>query len=214
MNSIYFNDLNSYDDLGLILKPRAIPTAEPNLIFIEVMGRDGALDMSEALTGEVTYKNFTIPFDFNVIDPVKDWDIKISNIKNKLHGQKMKITLSNDQNYYWLGRVRVLDFSSNKTLGSLSIECDVEPYKYKKGLTIVNQSVTAGDIINLTNDRKSVVPKITSDAVIKLKYNDKTFSISAGTIKILDIILKEGINTIEVLEGAGNLTFEYQEKSL
>lgn len=214
MNSVYFNDLNSYDDLGLILKPRAIPTAEPNLILVEVIGRDGALDMSEALTGEVTYKNFTIPFDFSVIDPINKWDEKISTIKNKLHGRKMKITLSSDLDYYWLGRVKVLDFSSSKTLGNLPIECDVEPYKYKKDITIVSKNVKAGDVITLTNDRKSVVPKITSDAVIKIKYKDKTFSISAGTLKILDIVLKEGINTIEVLEGSGNLTFEYQERSL
>lgn len=214
MNSIYFDDINSYDDLGLILKPREIPSAEPNLILVDVEGRDGALDMSEALTGEITYKNIVMPLEFSVIDPVKNWDKKLSAIKNKMHGRKMKITLSSDLDYYWVGRVKVLDFSSSKALGNLAIECNVEPYKYKKDITIVSQNVKAGDVITLTNDRKSVVPKITSNAILKIKHKETTYSISEGTFKILDIVLKEGINTIEVLEGSGTLSFEYQEKSL
>ena len=214
MRKVYFDDIDSYLDLGLILKPREIPSPEPILRLVEVEGRDGALDMSEALTGDVNYKNYTIPFDFNVIDAINTWDAKLSEIKNKLHGRKMKITLSSDPNYYWLGRVRVLDFASSKSLGSLAIECDVEPYKYKKEVTIVSNSVSAGNSYTYTNARKRVVPKITTDSTISIKFEDTIYSLSAGTVKILDIVLKEGINTIEVTEGSGTLTLEYQEKSL
>ena len=214
MNKVFFDDIDSYLDLGLILNPRELPSPEPILRLVEVEGRDGALDMSEALTGDINYKNYTIPFSFNVIDPINTWDAKISDIKNKLHGRKMKIRLASDLNYYWLGRVRVLDFSSAKSLGTLPIECDVEPYKYKKEVTIVTNNVSAGNTYTYTNDRKRVVPKITTDSTIKIKFEDTIYSLSAGTVKILDIVLKEGINTIEVTEGSGTLTLEYQEKSL
>lgn len=215
MNHIIFGTKNSYNDWGLTLKTRPV-VSPPNPIYekVQIKGRDGALDLTEALDGEVHYEDRKITAEFNVIDAVKTWDEKISKILNYLQGQKMKITLSSDEDYYYLGRCKINDFTSNKKIGKLVIECEVEPYKYKQNVTVDSRSVSSGNSYTYTNDRKSVIPIITNSADMTLEYNGNAYTISAGTNKILDIKFIEGNNTIAVTNGSGTLKLEYQEASL
>ena len=77
---------------------------------------------------------------------------------------------------------------------------------------MTTDTLSAGTHI-LFNDRMPVVPSIKTTAETKLIFNGNTFSLNAGTHKILDIQLKQGENAITV-ETAGTVTFTYQEGAL
>lgn len=215
MNSIKFNDIDTYEDWGLLLKPREIPKPTPKTNYVDIPGGDGTLDLSEVVAGEIKYNDLNLSFEFHVIDDMYDWDRKVSEITNFLHGKNMKIVQSSDPDYYYYGRCSVDKFSSSKALGSIIIKCVVSPYKLKHEKTVIVASLEDENkkIIEITNDRMSVSPKITCTAETTIIFNGNSCSLSAGTHEILDIQFKEGANTVE-LNGTGTVTFEFQEGSL
>lgn len=213
MNSVIFGDKDSYKDFGILLRPKNRPKPTPKYEKVSIPGRSGDLDFSE-WTGDVIYNNLSYKLEFNVIDPINTWDEKVRTITNYLHGKKMKVTFSDDDNYYYLGRIKINELSSDRTLGILSLECDFEPYKYKQEITSVSYAVSAGKTYNFNNERMHVVPTFTLDSAMTIEYEGSSYSLSKGTSKVLDIQFKEGINTIKVVTGTGTLTAEYQEASL
>lgn len=221
MNSIIFENekgvkINTLEDWNLLLKPREIPKPTPKTNYIDIPGGNGTLDLSEVVANEVKYKDLTISFKFNVLDDNLDWDSKVSQIANFIHGRKMKIIISSDPFYYYKGRCEVDKFSSNKRLGSIAINCVVSPYKLKIAESVY--SVDLGNTkttkeIRINNDRMTTVPEITCTDNILITFEGNTFSINKGTHKTLDILFKEGLNLLTV-EGTGTITLKYQEGSL
>jgi predicted phage tail component-like protein len=211
MNTVKFNDKDSYKDFGILLMPKARPKPSPKYNYVSIPARSGDLDLTEAL-GEVQYENLSFPLDFYVVN--NDWDNTLSEITNYLHGKKAKVTFSDDPDYYYLGRVTINELSSDKGAKILSLECNFEPYKYKQDVTSITHTVSAGDSYVFKNSRMSVVPKLTLSAAMTIEFNGTRYSLGAGTSKVLDIQFKYGDNTIKVITGSGTIKAEYQEGSL
>ena len=60
IGKVFFDGKDTYAEYGLLLASKSISLPEVRTNMIDVPGRDGLLDASEVLTGEVTYKNRTI----------------------------------------------------------------------------------------------------------------------------------------------------------
>ena len=130
-HSIYFGDYNTWDEWHLVPSSRptpSVPTVRTN--YVNIPGRNGSLDMSEALTGYPLYDDRTIEGEFILYDQSLNWMDVYQDIMAKLHGKRMKIRLTDDMNYYYNGRVTVGDFASNSDFSSITISATVEPYKY------------------------------------------------------------------------------------
>lgn len=209
-NGVKFGDKHSIDDWDLLMTSKSIPDAEPKTIDVDIAGSHGKLDLSE-WTGEILYNNRTLTFTFDIFDsPLNWWTLK-RQISNYLHGKKLKIVLDQDADYYYYGRCKVTDFSNETTVAHITIECDCEPFIYKKEIT--TKSITGTGKLNLSNARKRVMPKITSTSSMQFTFENKTFTVN-GTLQSPDMILKEGDNIIEVISGTGTLTATYQEGEL
>ena len=71
MSDIRFGTKWAHADYGLIVAPYAIPMPEPQMNFVEIPGRDGALDLSEAF-GTVRYTDRIIPLTLYARDYRRD----------------------------------------------------------------------------------------------------------------------------------------------
>ena len=221
MNSVIFYDefssIDSYKDLGLLLLPRKIPKPTPKTNYVDIPGGDSSLDLSEVVADEIKYNDYVIPFEFHVIDENLDWDSKVSEIANRLNGRKKNIIISSDSDYYYVGvRCEVSEFSSNKRLGNIAINCRVKPYKLKRikssySFDLGNTKTTKE--IRINNDRMTTLPSIICSESVNVTFNGNTYVLNAGTHEILDILFKEGLNILTV-EGTGTFTLNYQEGSL
>ena len=130
MNGVTFGEKHSLRDWGLLLKSRpVISPPEAKTIYIDVAGADGSLDLTEALTGDVKYKNRKVSFEFIVLDARNRWSNIYSEIMDYLHGQQMKIVLDEDSSYYYVGRLNVDEWNSNKVTSTIKISGIVDPYK-------------------------------------------------------------------------------------
>ena len=129
MLGVTIGEKHSYRDWGIILSSKVISPPEAQINKIDVPLRDGSIDLTEALTDDVKFKDRKITLNFTVIDQTT-WTTKVSEIENYLHGRKMKIVFDDDLSFYYLGRISVNKWATNKNIGSLVIECNVEPFKY------------------------------------------------------------------------------------
>lgn len=133
MLGVTFGNKHSYRTWGLLLKSYPyISPPEPKTKLIEVPGSDTVIDLTETLTGSVKYGIRQGKFEFWVMDGRQKWPSVYSSIMNELHGKKVKITMDDDPNYYYLGRVSVDEWGSDKKTATIVLTAEVEPYKYQR----------------------------------------------------------------------------------
>ena len=234
MNGVTFGTKHSYTDLDLILSSKEIGMPEPKTETVDVPGADGELDLTDALIDEIKYENRTLTFTFTVLNAVKRWAAKLSEVNNYLHGKKMRVIMDDDAAFYYYGRCKVNSYASSKTLGTIVIEVDVEPYKidlnslteagtdwlwdpfsfltgciYTSGFTIDGETV-----ITLYCPGMPVSPTFLSDSDMTITFDGTEYELEANTETTwYEIRLQAGENEITVT-GSGTLTITYEGGSL
>lgn len=210
MNTIYFDDINSYYDLNLILNPFEIPPAEPKTNYLEIPGADGDIDLTEAL-GEVKYKSRFASAVFSVL-PSDDWEQKKSEVSNLLNGQRFNITKSSDPDWYFEGRCTVVDYKCDKFNRTITVDMHLKPYKVKKEMTVVSCD-SESQTINLYNYGKPVVPQIQLISSATIEFDGNSWELNRGDYTLPEFVLKTGNNEVYV-DTIGQCIFSYQERSL
>ena len=215
MKGITFGNLHSYNDLKLIMNTKEIGSPEVKVQKIDIEGADGSMDLTDFF-GEAKYENVTHKFTFSTIVPQAQFLSLFSTVKNALHGKKMRIILDGDPLFYYIGRIHVSSFTNEKNVGSISVECDCEPFKYKLEKTVVSAAVNGTQTINLTNGRKRAVPevRIETNSSIRIEYQGSNiWDLGSGSYTLPELELLEGENTVTVT-GTGTVTFTWQEGNL
>ena len=220
MGKVFFDGKDTYTEYGLLLARKSISLPEVRTNMIDVPGRDGLLDASEVLTGEVTYNNRTITLKLIGVDTVsgKKWPATISDFCNKVHGKRVKVTFPEDTTHYYSGRCSVGKVELVKMMQTIPVTVDCDPWKYKNEKTTVSRSDlgTAYKQLSLPNESRPVIPTITVAQDTTLLWGSSTINISAGDNILPDIRLAAGSNTMKakVASGTGSITVTYQEASL
>lgn len=213
MKGVKFDSLHSFYEWGLILQSKTIEAPTPKEYKIDIEGADGELDFTEAF-GDVKYSNRNISMEFVKLNINYDGFAALySQVQDIVHGQKMKIIFDDDPNHYYVGRVYIKEWKSEKSYGKISITVDAEPYKLQLQPTTVTHAITGTAEIVLANSRMPVVPKITTDAAMTFSFGGITKAVNAGTFSIPELELKQGNNSVNAT-GTGNVTFKYQEGRL
>lgn len=212
MKGVKFGEYHTYDTWGLLMTPNweiGLPEVKEKKIDIE--GADGEKDYTEFFGG-VKYGNRTLKWEFVYPTLVtgNEFMQKMSAMSDVLHGRSMPIILDDDSDYVYTGRARVVGFNVKDGIGMVEITAEVEPYKMKVEKTTISAVLNGSKGIYLGNSRKSVVPEITTDTSVTIKFGENTFSHNAGTFRIPELQLEEGENLLTVT-GTGNITFEYRE---
>lgn len=229
MTGVKFDNIHSANDLGLFLSTVEITPPEPKTYIIEIAGADGSLDLTEALTGDVKYKERTITLNFEMLGDERDIHRKYSEVMNALHGKRFsEISFDNDGNYYYIGRVKATALSSEPLKGIIEVQCAVEPYKYDRGddwlwdpfsfengiiNEVSNLKVNGTLEVTYIGQRKKYIPNITSSAAMTVVFKGKTYNLSAGKNKIFEIEFCEGVNIL-TFHGNGVVTIENKGGSL
>ena len=213
MSDIRFGTKWAHADYGLIVASYAIPMPESQTNFVEIPGRDGALDLSEAF-GTVRYTDRIISLTLYVRAP---FDSLISAFAADVHGQRINVIFDRDPTYYYNARVTVEDVERHAGYCELSLECRAKPYKLQQFETAITVLSTGSATVTLTNSRMPVVPTITVSAEMTLAFaigvKDYTVVLPAGTHTVSSLVLLEGDTEIEIT-GTGSITFTYRKGAL
>lgn len=99
--------------------------------YIEIPGRDGMIDLSEALSTKPIFTSREIKIYLAGFRDTTNWDAVISGFRNHVMGRVCRITFDTDSQYYWRGRIAVTDFKGVKEFGKFLVSMpDADPYKY------------------------------------------------------------------------------------
>lgn len=204
--------LKSYEDLGLLLAPYTleIPQAQEN--YIDIPGRDGKIDLTEIL-GQINYDDRKLDLCFTSSAGFTGSAIVYGQVANFLHGQKAKITLGSDPDFYLIGRCSLGNLNRAATKNQIEISANCEPFRYKQNKTVITQTI--GELpfeVKINNSRMLTTPTITTTANVLMNFENCDYALTAGEHLNTSIILKEGENLFTFKTGSsGDVTFSYQE---
>ena len=208
-------EINIFSTFGLVLQPVTMEYPEAKTTYIDIPGRDGALDLTAA-NGTVRFKDRSFQLVFYKLDKSQSWESMLRSFANVVHANRMQLCIDNEPYYYWT-RFEIDNFSTDKNIGKLVVKCTSDPYKYKLLTTVVSQEVSGSAIVNLINERMPTCPIITVDSEMSLVWSldeyEYTKTLPAGTWKVLELQLPEGVTPITIT-GNGNIEFEWQEGAL
>lgn len=165
-HSINFNDgtltYNTYDTFNLMPDGRPLvksPEAKTN--FVDVPGADGSLDYTEVLNG-LKYNNRKGSWEFYVLNTYQDsaierekaWSERYSLILKTIHGKYFdKIWLEDDTDtnnspmWYYKGRIYLNEWKSDPQYSKITIDYDLDPYKYPTSEETVHRDWLWDDLL-------------------------------------------------------------------
>ena len=213
MSDIRFGTKWAHADYGLIVAPYAIPMPEPQTNFVEIPGRDGALDLSEAF-GTVRYADRVIELTLYARAP---FDTLLSAFAADIHGRRMNVIFDRDPTYYYDARITIEDVERHWGYCELSLECRAKPYKLEQFETAITVLPAGTATVTLTNTRMPIVPSITVSSEMTLTFTikgkDYSVTLPAGTHTVPSLVLMEGDTRIDIT-GMGRITFTYRKGAL
>ena len=210
---IKIGDKWSYEEWGLLLgQGWFLESPKPKTILIDIPASDGVLDLTEALAGEPRYENRQLKFGLVFTQPESEWDAIRAKVDNYCNGQRMKIILPQDIDRHLMGRLNPTYLERGKGTATFDIEASCDPWRYKNNLTVVNITVQNNYFGVLYNERRRVIPEITTSASVHITINGVSHSMSPGTYKFTDFILNEGENPFSITSNVNaEVTITYQE---
>lgn len=213
---ILFDNYHTAKNWYMILNAKSLTPPEPKTNYVTVDGRNGDLDLSEALTGEITYENRDAEFTLiSTHGTYTDREKIITQMVGILHGRKHRIVLPDDLDHYLIGRCTISDITNNLSYCELTIEATCEPWKYAKravGRVFETQAIPS-DIMCVNDGVKTITPELTVTGTIRLITDTVDITLTDGKYKLPDFKLYAGKN-IAQLSGDGTLSITYQEAIL
>ena len=220
MKSIFtgalIGDEHTLRDWGAIItNSDVIGMPEPNTVLLEVPGRSGRLDLSEVLTGDVTYSNREIKLELAAQTNRDRWTETCFHIFNKYHGRVVHVTFDEDPVHFYVGRCSITSPKRVATAGTMVITIDAEPYRYESEVyevTLTGATNTlSGTVENL---RMPAVPKVTVPGACQLFAGGKVYELAAGDdLDVPGFVFGPYENSVSVT-GASSITFRFRRGCL
>lgn len=207
---------NTWADWNLVLTAKDITPPEPKTNYVSLDGMHGTLDLTEALTGEVTYNDRTISASFWTCEgTATDRARLLKTITTALHGKKIKVIEPDDPYHYYVGRLMIKKSANILAYMEFEVEILCEPWRYalEESERLIEVNGTTVDVVICNNCVKTLTPTVTVTGEVTISYSDATVTLTDGSYKITNLKLYQGANIFHV-EGSGSVTFAYTEADL
>lgn len=208
-------DKHTFRDWGLRCYDYKITFPERQKNLLQVPGRNGKIDVSLPQQREA-YGHRTIEIYCDAPDRnYEEWTKLCSDIANYVQDEFMPVTADFDSGYYYRGWVTMNPSKEWKEGSDIVFTVDAEPYKCKQKITTVKVvGNTSGVRTILSNEKRKVNPKITTDAAVSIFVSGNTHNFNqSGTYERAGFELPAGDTPI-IVTGKANVIIEYQEAKL
>lgn len=210
---------------------------EMETTYIDVPGRNGLIDASEAVSGRRIYKKRSLAFELGAINPRLSWDSIISTLRNNVHGRVCRLILDNDIGYFWRGRVYIEGFDRFRELGTFKLTVPTaDPYKYDVNSSaepwlwdpfnfetgVITQTgaevITGSGNVTIGHGHMETCPELVVSNMLSstftVTYNGQTYSLNSGS-NIVPSILVGGEQDVTLsFTGSATVQIVYRGGSL
>ena len=219
MNSIFtgamIGDEHTLRDWGAVItNSDIIALPEPNTVLLEIPGRSGRLDLSEVLTGDISYGNRELKLQLAARTNKERWVQTCLHIFNKYHGRVVQVIFDEDPGHYYVGRASISDPQRLGIAGQLTVTIDAEPFRYETEeyeVTLTGDTTAfSGTVENL---RMPVCPTVTVPAACQFFHDNRVYALAAGTQEVPGLVLHPFDNEVSVT-GVTSITFRFRRGCL
>lgn len=199
---------HTYNDWGLyVANNDCIGEPEQYTNYVEIIGRNGKIDLSEAVANRPVFLSREIKIYLAGFNEISDWDIVISAFRNRIMGKVCKITFDTDPGYYWYGRVGIIDFKPVKEFGKFLLSIpEADPYKYS---TTSSAEPWLWDPFNFETDVITYAPSqiITGSGSVTIPSGHM---LTSPTFVVSDIVgdsftVSKGTRTYNLVQGSNEV---------
>lgn len=207
---------NTWADWNLVLTAKDITPPEPKTNYVSLDGMHGTLDLTEALTGEVTYNDRTISASFWTCEGTPtDRARLLKTITTALHGKKIKVIEPDDPYHYYVGRLMIKKSANVLAYLEFDVEIICEPWRYdhtesERKIDVTGNTVS---VVICNNGVRTLTPVVNVTGEVRITCDGATVTLNDGSYKITNLKLHQGANVFEV-SGNGSVTFVYTEADL
>lgn len=234
--SITINGKNTWDEWKLMpVKAGKIEFATPEMKYesVEIAGSDNALDMSEVLTGYPLYESRRGSLTFRFFDSGVPARSRFDQLKNFVHGKKVRVINEDQPEYYYEGRMMVGDFKPNKgNWGDVEISYILDAYKLEINSTaeewlwdpfnfetgVIREygeiTITNHGTVTVIGSRKPTVPRFTvTGGGLNLTVGESEYYLPVGKTIFPQLVLTDQEYEF-VFDGHGTVSIDITAGSL
>lgn len=232
-NSATINDKHTFYDYGLyVTNTNPVSPPKPRTQSIIIPGRNGNLDITEALSGYTIYENRIITLKMGGKKKPELWSGFMSTFLNEIHGKKVKLVFDEEQEYYYVGRATVnSDYERTGGIARFTVTIDAEPYKYSvtdsmepwewDTFSFVDGVIMNYSDLNVSGEMECtivgsempVIPEIIASSEMSVEFEGKVYQLSTGKNKIYDIVVENKEYPIK-FTGNGTVSISYRRGRL
>ena len=196
-------------DWDLVQEKKEIGNPEIQSYLVQVPGRNGLLNLTKGLTGNVCYNNRPLSFQYFGTGTNSEL-LELIDTVNRYHGETIQIIDDDTPDYYYEGECSI-DIDRKPNYVTITLEVDANPFKVKNNQTVLTVNLTSDvQSISTVNKGVPVMPLFTVSNTATISKDNATVTLSAGTYEVNDIEVKRGANIFDV-SGNGTLTITYRE---
>lgn len=212
MYGMKIGEFHSYKDFGLVptSKP-VINLPSPKLEYLDIPRRQGEIDITESLTGEVIYEMRTGFFEFLVSDTEK-WQEVYRKLLSTVHSKRTNLVLDTEKDYVYQGMLWVSEFKSDKNYSLITLDYKLEPYKYALEDMKNGELLHRLDGISITSS-KTITLTFDSDMTVFPEFHNRTENVLSLNFERKKFTLPKGMSRFPEIRGRKNLVFTFTGNS-
>lgn len=145
------NKKTPYEDWSMVMTSKEIGFPEIRKQQVVIPGRDGVLDLTDSITGDVVYGNRKVSMSFDMIGDKNTWADTLGEIADFLHGKYVAFAFQTEQRFvrpggmyeyhgpfgfdtkFYYGRGEINPFQTDKAVGKVVIDFDCDPFRCDDG---------------------------------------------------------------------------------
>lgn len=227
--SVKINEKDMFSEFGCVLTGFTIGNPAPQTKLVQVPLRNGSIDLTESLTGNVRYNDREITMSF--LYQGTGFEDKFSEISNEYHGKSVQILFDRDLGYFYKGRAEIGGFSHEKYGGTFTITAICQPFKISVNSSgepwlwdpfsfidgyindFYNLEVSGSKTIKLITDSNGFA-SITTDAQITVTFGTKSVVCGVGTTTLYDFNFVPNAENEITITGNATVTLNYRGEKL
>ena len=222
-------------DWGIKLLSIYIPMPGIKTQIIDVPGGDGGIDLTE-VNGRPFYKEREgVELVFVLMDgDYTTWLMKYSEFASEVHGRKVKMTIDDEPDHYYMVRLELDSEKTNPVYSQITLSGIAEPFKFDLQSSgepwkwdifnfhtgVIRQLMD----IQITGSNRTVkilgagidcppVFAVTEANSLKLTHGGRTYTLKVGRNRFPAVRVGKEDVTLQ-FSGAGKLTIEYRGQYL
>lgn len=187
-----------FDEFGVAVTDGfELSPPEPVERYVDVPGRDGRLDLTEALGGHPRFSSRLMRFELLWAgDGLRGFEAAKTRLSNFLHGRRLAFAWTRDPGYTYTGRFRVDSYAGSARHGTVVVEAECDPYKMAAPRRVAC-AAGGGAWFELPCGRMPAVPTVTCSRETELRLpGGEPVLLQAGTWRVRDLSLTQGSNLV------------------